>query len=158
MLTPFHLGPGLILTKYFNFFGVMIGSIILDLEPFYNLFIKKSYPLHGTFHSFLGGILGAFFTVLLILPFKSKLKKWSSKYLEQNFTIKALFSSALLGVWAHILFDSFINIDMAPFWPLKGNPYLGLISLKATYSIALLMGVVGALVLVISSPSRGKEN
>ncbi len=158
MLTPYHLGPGLFFSKYFNFFAIMTGSVILDLEPFYNLFIKKSYPLHGPFHSFLGGVIGAIAVVFLIFPFRKRIKKWSDKYLKQSFNLSFLFLSALLGTWAHILFDSFINTDMQPFWPLKMNPFLNLISIRTTYILALSMAVLGSLVLVISSPSRGKVN
>ncbi|MFW6283516.1 MAG: metal-dependent hydrolase [Minisyncoccales bacterium] len=158
MLTPYHLGPGLFFAKYFNFFAIMIGSVILDLEPFYNLFIKKSYPLHGFFHSFLGGVVGAIFTVLLILPFRKRLKKWSNKHLKQSFKLSFLFISAILGCWLHVLFDSFINTDVAPFWPLKSNPFLGLISFKLTYSIGIIMGIFGVLVLVISSLLRRETN
>lgn len=158
MLTPYHIGPGLFFAKYFNFFAIMIGSIILDLEPFYNLFIKKSHPFHGPFHSFLGGILGAIATVLLILPFRKKIKKWSDQYLRQSFNISFLFFSALLGTWLHILFDSFINTDMLPFWPLKGNPFLGLASINITYSVAGIMAILGVVILIISSPSRGKNS
>lgn len=149
MLTPYHIGPGLFFVSYFNFFTVIIGSVILDLEPFYHLFIKPSYPLHGPFHSFLGGIIGAIVTVLLILPFRRKLKKWSDKYLKQSFNSSSLFIGALTGCWLHILFDSFINIDMQPFWPLEGNPFLNIISIDLTYNVAIVMTIVGTMLIIL---------
>lgn len=158
MITPYHIGPGLFFAKYFNFFAIIIGSVILDLEPFYNLFIRKIYPSHSFFHSFIGGIFGAIIVVFLILPFRARIKKWSDIYMKQSFQVKFLFLSALLGCWLHVLFDSFINTSMKPFWPLSGNPFLGLISIELTYNLALIMAAGGIFNLILSSPLKGKNN
>ncbi|NOQ38614.1 hypothetical protein GQ472_07065, partial [archaeon] len=59
--TPFHLGPalflGLVFFRYLNLPAFLIANVIVDVEPFVVLLFGLDYPLHGFFHSFLGGSL-----------------------------------------------------------------------------------------------------
>ena len=62
-LTPFHLGPalflGLIFFRFVNLPSFLAANVVVDLEPFFVLLFGLDYPLHGFFHSFLGGSLAA---------------------------------------------------------------------------------------------------
>ena len=57
--TPFHLGPalflGLLLFRLVDLPTFLAANVILDLEPLAVLLLDLDYPLHGLFHSFLGG-------------------------------------------------------------------------------------------------------
>ena len=68
--TAFHLGPalliGIILFPFFDLAALLISSIIIDIEPFYVLFFAQGLPLHGFFHTFLGGtIVGVIVAIIL---------------------------------------------------------------------------------------------
>ncbi len=70
-LTPFHLGPalffGLLLFPVINLPTFLIANIIVDIEPFSVLYLGLEYPLHGFFHSFLGGsIIAIILSILMI--------------------------------------------------------------------------------------------
>ena len=58
-LTPFHWGPsswiGIIFFKIFDFPTLFVSSVIVDIEPLCVILFNLNYPLHGFFHSFLGG-------------------------------------------------------------------------------------------------------
>ncbi|MCK4239253.1 MAG: hydrolase, partial [Candidatus Lokiarchaeota archaeon] len=74
-LTPFHLGPGLliglILLNFIDFPTFLIASVIVDVEPFIVILFDLDYPLHGFCHSFLGGTIIAF----LLAAVMSKIRK-----------------------------------------------------------------------------------
>ncbi len=129
-LTPFHLGPallfGLLLFKFVDFPTSLVASVILDVEPFIVLFFGLNYPLHGFFHSFVGGsivavVLGfvmlrlSSVTTLVMTPFK----------LEQKFSSNSVFLASFLGTFSHILLDSVMHGDIMPFYPFGLNPFFG---------------------------------
>jgi len=66
LLTPFHWGPssliGILLFKIFDFPTLFISSVIIDIEPLCVILFNLNYPLHGFFHSFLGGSILAILT------------------------------------------------------------------------------------------------
>jgi len=59
--TPFHLGQalffGLLLFRHIHFPTFIMANIIVDLESFFIMLLGLDYPLHGFFHSFVGGSL-----------------------------------------------------------------------------------------------------
>ena len=61
--TPYHPGPGLFVGLLFlgfiDFPTFLVASVIVDVEPLLVLAFNLNYPLHGFFHSFLGGTLVA---------------------------------------------------------------------------------------------------
>jgi hypothetical protein len=68
--TPFHLGPalllGLLLLRFIDFPTFLIANVIVDVEPLLVLVFGLDYPLHGFFHSFLGGAIVALVLTLVI--------------------------------------------------------------------------------------------
>jgi len=125
-LTPLHLGPGWLLgifgLRFLNLWGILIGSVIMDLEPVVLLLINPCYlcPHHGFFHSILGAILGSFLLALILFAFRKKLEKVLLKIkIKQNFSFKSLYFSSLLGWLLHIFLDNLTHYDVFLFWPTK---------------------------------------
>jgi len=119
--TPFHLGPalllGLFLYNYLDFPTFMIANIIIDVEPFIILTMRLNLPLHGFFHSFLGGTIISFtlfFVILKVRKFLESLMGFLN--LEQSWSQKSILASALSGVYLHIILDSRLYTDIKPFF------------------------------------------
>jgi len=126
--TPFHLGPalffGLLLFRYINFPTFLIASVIVDIEPFLVLFLGLDYPLHGFFHSFLGGSIVAIALSLVMIRLNDKTQELvSSLKLGQNLSTKSIWLASFSGIYLHILFDSPLYSDIEPFYPLSVNPF-----------------------------------
>ena len=141
--TPFHFGPALLfaaLFGYLDFLTFMIANVIVDFEPFLvlslGLDLRYDYPLHGFFHTFIGGSLIGLALAEVMTRFYNHLGK------EVN--IKKLRITALSGVWLHIVLDSFLYMDIKPFFPLSWNPFYGAFSTLEVYGFcvgAFLLGV-----------------
>lgn len=147
-LTPFHLGPGLFFGmlsfRFLDLTAFLLGSIILDIEPFYAFVSGKLNQPHHQFTSFLGGILGAIVVLIIVVIFKKQIIKWLDKVrLAQNSSNLSIFFGGLFGCWIHVIFDSFMHYDVSPFWPLKLNPFLNLISIPQNYFLCSALGIIG---------------
>jgi membrane-bound metal-dependent hydrolase YbcI (DUF457 family) len=126
--TPFHLGPalffGLLLFAFIDFPTFLVANVIVDLEPFLVVFLGLDYPLHGFFHSFIGGTLVA--VVLAFVMFKlSYITLTLMKFfrLEHKASWKQIMAASLLGVYSHILLDAPLYPDIRPFYPFDVNPF-----------------------------------
>jgi membrane-bound metal-dependent hydrolase YbcI (DUF457 family) len=160
-LTPFHLGPalffGLLLFRYLNFPAFLVANVIVDIEPFFVLFLGLQYPLHGFFHSFLGGtVLGVVTAVGIYL-----LRDWSNKILamfkvQQKSSFTQIFYTSVLGVHLHIFLDSFLYSEMNPFYPLAGNPLLNVVGFSAVYEFCAVSFIFG-LILYVYKLMTSKE-
>lgn len=128
--TPYHLGPGLLvgllLLSFIDFPTFLIASVIVDVEPFLVLTLNLNYPLHGFFHSLLGGTLVAFLLTLAMYPIRERLSPLLSFFkLEQQVSFKRILVAALSGIYIHILLDSRMYLDIQPLYPIDYNPFLG---------------------------------
>ncbi|MBN2015099.1 MAG: metal-dependent hydrolase [Candidatus Altiarchaeota archaeon] len=126
-LTPFHLGPaiflGLLLLRYINLPTFLVASTIVDLEPFIVLLLGLDHPLHGFFHSFLGGSIVAVTLSLIMVRLGDRIQKLMSHLrLEQNTTKKSIWLASFTGIYLHILLDSPLYGDIRPFYPMRNNP------------------------------------
>ena len=126
--TPFHLGPGLLISLIFlSFIDIptfLIASVIIDVEPFLVLIFHLNYPLHGFFHSFLGG----FIVAVLLSMVMSKIRRYFTPLLtffkiEQSISFKKILFSSTCAIFIHILLDSPIYLDIQPFFPFEFNPF-----------------------------------
>ncbi len=126
--TPYHLGPGLFIgllfLNFIDFPTFLIASVIIDIEPFCVLFFNLNYPLHGFFHSFLGGTIIA----LVLTVIMTKIREYFTPpmiffKIEQEISFKKILFASLLGIYIHILLDSPIYTDIRPFFPLDFNPF-----------------------------------
>jgi membrane-bound metal-dependent hydrolase YbcI (DUF457 family) len=127
--TPFHLGPGLfvglLLLSFIDLPTFLVASVIVDVEPFLVLAFNLNYPLHGFFHSFLGGTLVAVPLALVMYRIRDKFSPLLSFFrLEQKISFKRVLVAALFGIYIHILLDSRGYTDIQPFYPSAYNPLL----------------------------------
>jgi len=148
--TPFHWGPsswiGLMLFKIFDFPTLLIASVIVDIEPFCVLFFNLDYPLHGFFHSFLGGSIVAVLIAIVLYRLRHRIKKIMATFkLVQDSSFKKILRTSFFGVYFHLLLDAFLYKDMKPFYPFQNNPFLGLFSSQQIYLFCSLSFLVGIL-------------
>jgi len=153
-LTPFHLGPelflGVLTLKFFNLWPILLGSIVMDIEPLVLLIIKKCYqcPHHWFFHSILGAIFGSLILAAILWRFREKLDKISLKYkIRQSFSFLVLFSSSLVAWLIHVFFDSLTHFDVFLLWPLKYQPTF--IGKEIYWPLNLIFIILGIIALVI---------
>jgi membrane-bound metal-dependent hydrolase YbcI (DUF457 family) len=127
--TPYHLGPallfGLVFLGFIDFPTFLVASVIVDIEPFLVLTLNLNYPLHGFFHSFLGGTLVAILLTLTMFRIREKLSPLLAFFkIEQKISVKRILAAAILGIYIHILLDSRGYTDIQPFYPSTYNPLL----------------------------------
>ncbi len=134
-LTPFHIGPGLFIPLLlFNLIDLptfLIASVVVDIEPILVLTLSLQSPLHGFFHSFLGGSIVAL--VLTVVMFRSRKffsPAMSSFKLEQKWSTASISIASFLGIYLHLFLDAQMHQDMQPFFPFAGNPFLDQSSLS----------------------------
>lgn len=152
-LTPFHLGPalllGLVFFSYLDFPTFLVASVIIDVELILIVFLHLDYPLHGFLHSFLGGTILA----LLLAWIMSKTRRHVSPFLSffklgQKWSFKNIIVASLSGVYIHILLDSRMHMDIRPFYPLNLNPFLSQsISSVLTIYMLCIWSFIGALII-----------
>lgn len=160
--TPFHLGPGLLIGliffKYIDFPTFLIASVIIDLEPFLVLFLGLNYPLHGFFHSFVGGTIVAVLLAFFMSRFNKKISNIISFFkLRQNSSFKNILLASLFGIYFHIILDSPLYKDIKPFYPLDLNPFYSMLISFEIYTFCTLSFFAG-LVLCVYKLFRGRKN
>ncbi len=152
--TPFHLGPGLLvgllLLSYVDFPTFLVASVIVDVEPFLVLWWNLPYPLHGFFHSFLGGTLVALCLLLLMHKARKSLSPLLFFFkINQTVSFKKIVLAAVSGIYLHIILDSLMHRDIRPFYPLDLNPFLGLSSDLGVYMLCMWSFVGGVIIYII---------
>ena len=150
-LTPFHLGPGLLLgtltIRFFNIWAILFGSVVMDIEPVFGIVLTGS-SYHGFLHTILGAILGSLILAAILYLLRKPLNSISLKFkIQQSFSFKILFSSVLVGWLIHIFFDSLAHPDVFPFWPSTFNPIL--IGREIYWPLSLIFIILGILGLII---------
>jgi membrane-bound metal-dependent hydrolase YbcI (DUF457 family) len=105
--------------------ALLIGSVVLDVQPFAVLFLGMPFALHGLSHTF---AVSALVALALALAMQLLLKQ----------SLSNLFLGALLGTWSHVFLDSFLYEDMAPFFPFEGNPLLYALTPGQVYLLCTL--------------------
>ena len=155
--TPYHLGPalffGLLLFRRISFPTFVIANVIIDLEPFSVLVLGLDYPLHGFFHSFLGGGMVAALLALAMVRLDNIVQGFVNPLgLGQSFWSGGFWIASFTGIYMHILLDSPLYSDIRPFYPFDVNPFIGvplggglIIGSAEVYTfcvLALLAGVV----------------
>ena len=154
--TPYHLGPGLfvglLLLSFIDFPTFLVASVIVDVEPLLVLILGLHYPLHGFFHSLLGGTLVAVPLALVMYRIRDQLSPLLTFFrLEQKISFKRVLGAALAGIYIHILLDSLIYTDIQPFYPSAFNPLLttGISAGLGSYSLCIWSFLGAAVIYVI---------
>lgn len=151
--TPFHLGSGLLigmlLFPYLDFASIMISSVAVDVEPFLILMLRLRLPLHGFFHSYLGGTMIAVLTAVGLYIMRGLLSRVLGLFrIRQESSFKRILYTSLFGVYFHILLDSFLYGEMNPLYPITGNPFLGFLSFSAVYEFCTFSMIFGFILYV----------
>ncbi len=135
--TPFHWGPtswlGVFFPETLDFPALLIANAVVDGEPLLILIFNWKYPLHGLFHSFVGGSSVAVATGIAFYFLREKMGERMKKMLMRNSSLKKVLQTSFCGVYLHILLDSLLYQNMRPFYPFRSNPFYGFISLKQGY-------------------------
>lgn len=160
--TPFHLGPsswlGLALFKVFDLPALLISSVIIDLEPLVILCWGLDLPMHGFLHSFLGGTIVAFLTAVILYRQRETVRKIMARFrMSQHFSFCKILFSALVGAYSHVLLDAFLYAEMHPFYPWRGNPFLGFFSAGQIYAFCSVSLLIGALWYLIGRRRRNLQ-
>ena len=128
--TPFHLGPGLflglLLLRFLDFPTFLIANVIVDVEPLLVLVCGLDYPLHGFFHSFLGGTVVALVLTLVMNRIREAVSPLLAFLrLEQRSSLTSIFCASMSGVYLHILLDARMYGDIRPLYPFihSGHPF-----------------------------------
>jgi len=167
-LTPYHLGPGFLLGllffKWLDVVAVLVGSVILDLEPLILLVTGVALPLHGIFHTHVAaGLISVPTSVLLW--YLHRLTRGTTRFfcLEQNFGPRRIYTSCLVGTISHVFLDSFLYIEMNPFYPILGNPFYGYLASSLVYDSCMYAGIAGLVIYFVllltraTAAHRGKD-
>ena|SRR4030042_5855618 len=146
--TPFHWGPSswisLLMYKYLDIPTLLISSVIVDIEPFCVVVFDAPWPAHGFLHTFLGGSIIAVLTSIIIFFLRKPIKKIMRFFkMAQESPFKKILWTSFFGIYLHLLLDAFLYKDMKPFYPLTGNPLLGVFSSRQVYIFCGLSFLVG---------------
>lgn len=124
--TPFHLGPGLLFKSLspgrISFIGFAATQVVIDLEVLVNL-IRGHSPLHGFFHSLLGGLLAGLLVILACLLLRSRFIRSIENLpsiLREDVSPAGIVLGSILGGLSHSLLDNIVHRDAHLFFPLEG--------------------------------------
>ncbi|MFX1368696.1 MAG: hypothetical protein ACFFAY_08875 [Promethearchaeota archaeon] len=161
--TPYHFGPafllGVVVFPVLDIAALMISSVVLDLEPLVVLMFGLPSPLHGNLHTFLGAAIVAALTACVIWVIRTPLQQLLSLFaLSHDPTFSTVLISSVIGTYSHVLLDSFLYAEMNPFFPLLGNPLLGLIEAATIYQFCVYCMMFGLVIYALRLVFRYKQN
>ena len=131
-ITPFHLGPGVLLKSllqgYFSLMVFGFTQVIMDIQPLLVIITGKG-QLHGFTHSYVGASIIA----LLSMVVGKYLSDFVITKIHSQFIIawKVAAISAFIGAYSHVLLDSIMHGDIEPWFPFSAvNRLLGVITME----------------------------
>lgn len=144
--TPYHFGPsgfvGLLFRRWIDVPVFLAANVLIDIEVIADSGLPRIWPLYllGDFSGFapgwpvhqlwhfhtllIGGLAGAIFGLCIyyIKPFRWLSEKSMALIgLPARATLLSMVLAGVLGVWLHVLIDSFYHYDVQIFWPHKYN-------------------------------------
>ncbi len=144
--THLHFGPSacisLPLKRYIDVPTFLLANVVVDVEVLvviYTKYYETSGSLHPFIHTFLIGSAVAVLWAIIAFFCKGIFRRTMNFLrVEYKTSFLKILISSLLGVWFHILVDSFCHRDITPFYPAKINPFKGALTSTQVYSICLL--------------------
>ncbi|UCE10702.1 MAG: hypothetical protein JSW61_01860 [Candidatus Thorarchaeota archaeon] len=148
--TPFHFGPallaGVILFPFFDLAAMLICCVILDIEPILVLFLNLEGHLHGISHTYFVAAMVSILVSGVLWLLREPIASIVSIFgVIQEPKKSRILVASLFGTYSHVFMDSFIYWEMNPFYPILGNPFLGLIATGVIYQFCLYCGIIGVL-------------
>lgn len=161
-ITPFHFGPGILIksfrTRTFSWSMFVLANVAIDVEPVL-WFLFTGDPVHDVLHTY----LGAFFLALACAYWgkhwcESFLRWWNSSLSERQFewmgvdehiSQKSAYVSAITSTVSHVFLDSFMHVDVRPYWPFtSANTFQGLLPIEFLHILCIGTGLWGLLLLM----------
>ena len=172
-ITPFHIVAGVaaksIRPKHFSWTVFALANVLIDTEAVY-YYLTTGVPAHKYFHTWIGAsIIAILCATLGKYICELGLKIFNFIFLNKNYSLKlrrfqfktkinnlSSWSGAFIGAYSHIFLDSFVNLDMQPYFPFsEQNHMLGLISLNNLYLICIALFLIG--IVIWAKKILGKE-
>jgi membrane-bound metal-dependent hydrolase YbcI (DUF457 family) len=154
-LTPFHLGPtlllGVLLYRWLDLPTLLVGSVIVDVRAALVVFGPFDGPVHGILTTFAGGTMVALMigAVVFVLP-QSVQSVLNYIRLADTTSVSAIFGTAIVGVYSHIILDSLLYTDTRPFYPSAWNPFfIDGVRFIPVYGGCALAGVLGLIAFTV---------
>ncbi len=154
-VTPFHFGAGLaakaVAPHRFGLLAFCAANVLIDIEPLYYA-LTRQYPLHRFWHTFVGAAIIGLLTTLLFfwLAWIRQKLRVNLRWLNAEFHPTAIGLGGLSGAFSHVLLDSLVHEDMAPFAPFSSeNPFLGVLYPIPLEILLALIGFVSILLIVL---------
>jgi membrane-bound metal-dependent hydrolase YbcI (DUF457 family) len=153
--TPYHFGPSacvaLPLRKYIDVPVFVLVNVVIDFEPGIVLAFGLDYRAHGYCHTFLFGTIIGLVWALAAYAARNFLKRLMNFFaLPYQTSLGKMILSGLLGIWFHILIDSFCWGDIRPFWPSDANPLNSLATLN-TVRLLCAISFIPAIALYVAA-------
>ena len=148
-LTPFHLGPGALLTVATgaSFTAFLVANVLIDVESGYHL-LTDQYPVHTFLHTFAGATIVAIATTLVTCA----IERWRRLRRPRNpdqtrrstTSYAALAGGAFAGAWSHVVLDAVMHGDVRPLAPWsEANPLYRVIGLWPLHGACVALGGLG---------------
>ena len=150
----YHFGPagfiGLVFKKWVDLPVFLLANVAVDIEVLIIYFLGLGWPHHRFCHTFIGGTFVGVALAIACLPMRGVFKKVMGVFrLTYDTTFAKMLIWSILGVWFHILIDSFDHWDVKPFWPYSKNPFWNIISDSHIKIICLLSWAAAVAILAI---------
>lgn len=130
--------------------ALLVASVVVDFEPLFILILGLDEPLHGFFHTFLGGTIAAVLTAAVIYFFQDQINRVMKVFrLAQKGSLKKIVWTSVFGAYLHVVLDAFLYPDMSPFYPFGGNPLFGLFSALEVYTFCTVLLFLGTLIYLV---------
>jgi membrane-bound metal-dependent hydrolase YbcI (DUF457 family) len=147
-LTPFHLGPALLLGEFFekriNIISILLASVLVDTRAFYCFLFGCTGRFHGPLHTLLGTTFIILTALIIVWSSRKYLKTITDIFkIRNNYSFRSIILGSSIGAWSHIILDSFMHSDIIPFWPIKSNLLLGMITNSTNYLICTTAFITG---------------
>ena len=161
--TPYHFGAhactSLPFCKRLDVFTFLLANVVIDIEPLLVMILGLDYPLHGYFHTFLGGGFVGFIWALTVFVFRNRVARiMKVAHIPYNPQLKIVIISGIFGAWLHVLFDSPLYYDMRPFFPVNSNPFLGMVSAQDMYTMCTYLFIPAILIYLVVVFSYKKKD
>jgi len=161
--TPYHLGPALlvalVLYSILDAPAFIVASVILDIEPLIILLQGHNSPLHGTFHSLTMSIPIALVISFIMYALRNITGPLLQKLnLPQKTNLTKIIYSSLLGVWIHVVLDSFLYSDLTLLYPFKWNPMLGLVPANSVFIFCIVCSFIAFITYLIRIGLKARKS
>ena len=170
-LTPFHMGPGLLLKaalqRRFSLIVFGWSQVVIDLQPLL-VMITGTGTLHGLTHTYamatlialFCGLTGGWVVAWVLCLVNRELTPRQQLLLgtHRGVTRIVAMTSAAIGSYSHVLLDSLMHSDMQPLFPFSdANQLLYSLTRYEVYRWCVYAGLAGMLLYSVLALIRVKR-